>query len=203
VSDVLVLADARARGLALPSDNGVAQGILDEEEDWLARRIGPLTGLRTETFYVGYGAVHGKLALRRYTDEVTVTDGQTVVDTDHYRLVDNGAAFERTYLAAGSWWNGPYVSAAYEPNDITEVRKGLYALVGIALEGIDNPGQYQSETLGDYGYTRGTASGSTPAARRAGLVAGLLPKRDPLTTLYSVSRSVRPGDPVINRPEWP
>jgi len=72
---MITLVEARDRGIELPADDVVAQDIIDEQEAWLARRIGPLEGPRTETFYVGVAATYGKLGLRRYTDLVTIVDG--------------------------------------------------------------------------------------------------------------------------------
>jgi hypothetical protein len=77
----ITLADARARGISLPSDDDVAQDIIDEQAAWLARRIGLLEGERTETFYVGLSATHGTLGLRRPTDTVVLTDAGATVNT--------------------------------------------------------------------------------------------------------------------------
>lgn len=194
---LIVLADARARGIDLPSDDGAAQDIIDEQEAWLARRIGPLTGSRTERFYTGLAASHGKLGLRRYTDSVAVTDGGSLVATGNYRLVDDGSAIHHSYQAASQWWSGPYVDAEYEPNDLIEVKRVLYGLLALAAQ---PPGVYQSERIGDYSYTKSLPGGETVASQRAALVSSLLPKRDSATTLYS-ARPLGYGDPVINRAE--
>src|SRR5690349_22994995 len=122
------LAEVRARGITLPTDDDAAQGIIDEQVAFLTRKIGPLWGTRDETFYVGLAATHGKLGLRRYTDEVTVTDGGVAVTSSHYRLVDNGASILFTYSAPSRWWTGPYVVATYVPNDEDEVRRVLFGL---------------------------------------------------------------------------
>jgi hypothetical protein len=195
---MITLDEARARGIALPADDDVAQDIIDEQEAWLARRIGPLEGDRTETFYVGVMAAQGKLGLRRFTDAVVLTDAGVTVNTDLYRLVDHGAGVELLYVAPFPWWTGPYVTAAYEPNDADEVRRALFDLVAIAAQPAS---AMLSETIGAYQYTR--ASVGSPAQARAIIVSSLLPKRSPLATLYAVSRPIRPGDPVINRPELP
>jgi len=196
MSVILVLADARARGINLPADDGVAQDILDEQEAWLAQRIGPLTGSRTERFYVGLSFTREGLGLRRYTDAVTLTDGGSAVDAAYFRLVANGSAVVRTHDAPTQWWTGPYVDATYTPNDEAAVRGVLYGLVGLA---VDPETPYDSETVGDYSYSRGSA-GKSPAARKAVLAASLEPKRDPALTLLTRRRLVA-DDPVINRPE--
>lgn len=196
----VTLAEARARGITLPTDDAVAQDIIDEQESWLARRIGPLEGGRTETFYVGVGRTRDKLSLRRYTDSAVVTDGGATVSTDLYRLVDNGSAIVRTYAAGSRWWTGPYVTATYTPSDLVDVRRVIFQLLALAGEtGTPDTG-YESETIGDYSYSRG--AGGNLAASKAALVSSLLPKRDPLVSLASVSRRVDLStDPVINRPE--
>jgi hypothetical protein len=196
---VITVEEARARGiLSLPVLDVTAQQIVDEQEAWLARRIGPLEGERTETFYVGQLMTHGKLGLRRYTDEVDLTDGTVVVDEDDFRLVDNGSAVVRSHTAIRRWWSGPYVSAMYNPNDYNEVRRILFDLVSLAAAPV---GPYNSESIGDYSYSHGLPGSQTDAQTRAALVSALLPKRDAAFTISAVSRSLRYGDPVINRAE--
>lgn len=192
------IAECRNRGIGLPADDTSAQDIIDEQEAYLERKIGSLTGSRTETFYVGLSATHGKLGLARYTDTVTLTDGGAAVSDDFFRLIDNGAAVVRTDVAPARWWTGPYVVAVYEPNDEIAVRGVLFDLVALKAR---PTGSYQSERIGDYGYTRSIPGGQTPESIRAGLASSLLPKRDQLATLYAVSRRLSYGDPVINRPE--
>jgi hypothetical protein len=193
---------ARERGVALPTDDAVAQDIIDEWEAWLARRIGPLEGSRTETFYVGISATYGKLGLRRYTSSVAVTDGGVMVDTDHYRLVDNGGSVVRKYESPSQWWTGPYVAATYTPNDEAEVRRVLLTLLKMAVDPhADSP--YNSEQIGQYSYSKGGSQGAANVAgQRAALASSLLPKRDPMTTIIlSSGRGLLPDDPVINRAE--
>jgi hypothetical protein len=199
MSTVINLADARARGIKLPDDDDAAQDILDEQEAYLASRIGALTGSRAETFYVGVSETRGKLGLRRPTNAVTLTDAGSAVDADHIRLVDYGASVVRTYDASGRWWTGPYVVATYTPNDEVNVRRVLYDLVALAVE---PPGGFMSERIGEYSYSKATGGGQTIPAQRAALVASLIPKRDQLVTL-AVSRPVLDFDPVINRAEPP
>jgi hypothetical protein len=199
MSTVINLADARARGIKLPDDDDAAQDILDEQEAYLASRIGALTGSRAETFYVGVSETRGKLGLRRPTNAVTLTDAGSAVDADHIRLVDYGASVVRTYDASGRWWTGPYVVATYTPNDEVNVRRVLYDLVALA---VDLPGPYMSERLGEYSYTRPVVGVFSVNAQRAALVASLMPKRDQLVTV-AVSRPIVAVDPVVNRAEPP
>jgi len=211
------LADYRARGLPLPADDTVAQRIIDGVEARLAREIGPLTGSRTETFFVSVASSAGRLGLRRYTSAVEVIDGALTggspVDADSIRLVANGSAVIRSYVSSFRWWNGPYVRITYTPNDQTEVEDALFGLVSLSIA---LPTGLQSEQIGSYSYRTGGGTGQGPGVdgQRAAIISGLLPKHDQLTTL-AASRPVRfdlspaipddPGDPVfdpvINRPE--
>jgi hypothetical protein len=197
--------DARARGIPLPADDDAAQGVIDGVEAWLARRIGQLTGERTETFYVGtyLSSSEGKLGLARYTDAVELTDGALVagaaVPTASFRLVDRGASVTRTAYATTGYWSGPYVTATYEPNDETLVVEAVYSLLRIKVSETVVTG-LKSETIGAYSYEVGGGAAS-PAAARAAIVSGILPIRDQLTTLVAASRNLRLGDPVINRAE--
>jgi hypothetical protein len=175
--------------------------MIDEQESWLARRIGPLEGPRTQTFYVGIGATYGKLGLKRFTDSVTLTDGGTTVDTGHYRLVDEGSSVVRRYESPTQWWTGPYVEATYIPNDEDEVRRVLYQLVTIAADpNAESP--FNSEQIGGYSYSKGAAQGAGAVeGRKSALALSLLPVHDAALTLFSISRPLEYGDPVINRAE--
>lgn len=194
---LIALEDARARGVPLPADDDAAQDIIDEQEAWLAARIGLLVGDRTETFYVGLAQSHGKLGLARFTDEVDVTDGDAAVDADLIRLIDRGSAIIQAYAAPSRYWTGPYVTVAYEPNDELLVRSALYDILAVSAAPATG---FTSETIGEYSYQRGSGQTGSAAAQKAAIVAALLPKHDSLVTLHA-GRRLRPGDPVINRPE--
>ena len=194
---MITLSEARARpGIQLPADDAVAQDIIDEQEAWLARRIGPLEGSRTETFRVGLGATSGKLGLRRPATSVSVIDGTTTLGSDKWRLIDSGASLILADTVASPWWTGPYVAVTYEPNDELEVRKALFDLVALAAQPFE---KHTSEQVGAYSYSGGGAAGL--AAARGVIVSSLLPKRDAMTVIRSVSRHVSADDPVINRAE--
>lgn len=205
MSDILDLTEARNRGLDLPADDTAAQNILDETEAWLARRIGPLTGDRTETFYTSVYRTSGALGLKRFTDAVTVIDGALSatqqVDPDHLRIVQEGAAVTRSALAPSSYWRGPYIKVTYEPNDLLEVTRALYQLA--SLEVSPESGEITAETLGSYSYQRGAGFAQVPKGhRQAAIVSALLPKRAQLQTIYASSRLLQPDDPIINRAEF-
>lgn len=99
------------------------QGVVDREEKFLARRIGALSGARSETFHV-YG-VDRPLELRRPTSAATATDDGTA---EAVRLLGDGWLVEST---AGSW-DGPVV-VTYTPSDEDEVKAVVLELVRIAL----------------------------------------------------------------------
>lgn len=177
---MITIEEARLRGITLPDDDSAAQDVVDEAEAWLAARIGPLDGERTETFWVGLGVSNGKLSLARYTDEVAVVDGGSAVDPDLVRLIDNGSAFRFGYPNGYRVWTGPYVEATYTPNDELLVRAALFGLV--AIETSSSVGPFQSESMGAYSYSRGEGT-SSPFATRGALVASILPRRPQMTTL--------------------
>jgi hypothetical protein len=200
---VVSLDEARGRGIPLPADDAAAQSIISEWEAWLARRIGPLDGNRTETFWVQYTSTRQKLSLRRYTSAVAVIDGGMTLGATDFMLTDNGSTLSRVdSLGSTLFWSGPFVTATYSPNDLDEVRRVLFALLVLAVdEHADGP--YVSENLGDYGYSKGSSAVATDAVR-AVLADGLLPKRDPALSILASSRRVSFDDPVINRrePVW-
>jgi hypothetical protein len=186
MSDVVNLADARLRGINLPDDDGVAQDILDEQEAWLAQRIGPLTGEIIETFYVGLSDTRGALYLRRYADpeDYEVVDADLDVDPTHTRLIDDNSTVQRTYSALSRLWTGPYVVVTYTPSDLTVVRSVLYDLVALKAE---PAGPYESEQIGSYSYRRGKGGGSMTGTRAA-LASSILPKRSPVLTVWTAPR---------------
>ena len=196
---MITLAEARARGIALPANDDAAQDIIDEQAAWLARKLrGPLDGVRTETFHVGYTQTTGKLALARYTDAVTITDGGGSVAADQFRLVDAGSGIERLETGSSLWWTGPYVAVTYRPSDEDEVRRVLFDLVALSAAPVE---AHTSEQIGAYSYSGGGAGNRL--ASRAVLASSLIPKRDPLVSIPAVSRRLNIEDPVINRAELP
>jgi len=200
---LIVLAEARKRVPSLPSDATAAQQIIDEQEAWLARRLGgPLTGSRTETFWVSGDYRYrpelktGKLSLSRFTGSVAVEDNGVVVAVADVRLVDRGSAIIISADVLTRWWTGPYVEVTYTPNDTVEVKRVLYQL--IAWEA-DPPTVLQGERIGSYSYTQATSlTGIKPQYARAALLGDLIPRRDPLTSIAAASRTLD----VTSRDEW-
>jgi hypothetical protein len=191
---LILLADARKRVPSLPADDTAAQNIINEQEAWLARRLGgPLTGERTETFYTA--GAEGKLSLARFTDEVAVVDNGVTLAPADIRLIDRGSAIIIGADVVNRWWTGPYVAVTYEPNDKTEVKRVLYQL--IAWEA-DPPTVLQGERIGSYSYTQATSlTGIKPQYARAALIGDIAPRRDPLTSIVSLPRYVASVDSYV------
>ena len=153
---LVVLADAQDR-----AGEAVTQDMIDEEEAWLAAQVGPLTGERTETFYLPSrltGTVDA-LYLSRRTDSVDgfTSDGDALVD---YRLVSNYIV-ERNYDADESW-DDPLV-VTYTPNDEELVKGVIYDLLTYRTL----PSNLQSIRIGAYSetYATGSGSGANPVKR--------------------------------------
>lgn len=151
---LVVLATAQAR-----VGDAVTQEMIDGVELWLAGQIGPLTGERTETFYLSerrdLGIVDG-LWLSRRTDVVTLltSDGDTLtLDTD-YRLI-NGLLIVQ--ISTGASW-GDTLVATYTPTDEDLVVEAIYDLLTVR----SLPTNLQSVRIGAYSETYGTGGSLNP-----------------------------------------
>ena len=146
---LVVLADAQDR-----AGESVTQDMIDEVEAWLAQQVGPLTGERTETFYLP-SRLHGTvdaLYLSRRTDSVDgfTSDGDALAD---YRLVSNYIV-ER-HSDADETWSDPLV-VTYTPNDEEIVKGVIYDLLTYRTL----PTNLQSVRIGAYSETYATGQGS-------------------------------------------
>jgi hypothetical protein len=183
---LVVLATAQDR-----AGESVTQDMIDEEEAWLASQVGPLTGERTETYYLP-SRLHGTVDavyLSRRTDAVTAftSDGDALAD---YRLVA-GYIVERNYDADESW-SDPLV-VTYTPNDTDLVESVIYDLLTYRTL----PSNLQSVRIGAYSetYATGAGGGGGPVKRAlvgkiltsAGLGAYGVPFR---ISRYAIDRSV-------------
>lgn len=162
---LLTLAQARAAGLGLELADDDLQDAIDEEEAWLARRIGPLVGERTDRLPLAYLAPRGsEVQLHRPTDLVEVTqDGVALATVD---LRPGG-----WYVAAqpeGERYTG-VLEFTYTPNDELEVRRALKQLLGLTLSA-QAAGGLTGETMGTYSYQR---SATTSARVRKAVVRDL------------------------------
>lgn len=150
---LVLLADAQARVGA-----SVTQEMIDGVEQALADHVGPLTGERTETFYLSNRPdlrdVDG-LWLSRRTATVTVRNDGTilVLDTD-FRLI-NGLLIER--ITDGAAW-GETITATYTPTDQEVVIEAIYDLLTVRAL----PTNLQSVRIGAYSETYATGSASAP-----------------------------------------
>ncbi len=164
--------EAEVRALVETALDDVSlQAVIDREEAWLARRIGPLSGPRTVTYR--YPDVRGVIQLDRPTDAVTVTDN--AVATPIYL---DGYAIERQ----SGYWTGP-VSITSTPNDLDEVKRAVIQLVSLTLRG---PNDLASEQIGSYSYQRFGAQGQSGAVNNRGaIVRSLQPPRHPTSVALS------------------
>jgi len=158
------LATAQAR-----VGDSVTQDMIDGVELWLAGEIGPLTGERTETFFLSerrdLREVDG-LWLSRRADSVELTnDGDALVDGTDYRLI-NELLVQR--IADGAVWGDTIVST-YTPNDEAQVTEGIIGLLTFA----SLPQNLQSVRIGAYSETYGT--GGSMRTPTVAIVANFLP----------------------------
>jgi hypothetical protein len=165
---LVVLADAQAR-----AGESVTQEMIDGIEAWLAAEIGPLTGERTETFFLSerrnMDTVDG-LWLSRRTDSVGLdNDGDTLTVNTDFRLI-NGMLV--THVSDGASW-GDTIVATYTPTDEDQVIEVIYGLLTVA----SLPSNLQSVRIGAYSETFATGGAMQPA------VVSLLGKVKPATRL--------------------
>lgn len=147
------LANAQAR-----AGDAVTQEMIDGVELWLAGEIGPLTGERTETFYLSerrnLDIVDG-LWLSRRTDSVTLTnDGDSLTADTDYRLI-NGLLI--AHVSTGASW-GETIVATYTPTDEDMVIEAIYDLLTFR----SLPSNLQSVRIGAYSETFATGSAVNP-----------------------------------------
>lgn len=147
------LSDAQAR-----AGSAITQDQVDEAEEWLTAKIGPLVGTLTETFYVSRRRHSGLsvdgLWLRRRTDAVSVVNyaastdvsGTTLTSGTHYRLFDH-LLVERNPDSDTAW--GATVVCTYEPNDEETVRSVIFDALNIR----QHDQALQSVRIGQYSET--------------------------------------------------
>lgn len=166
-------------------DDETLQGVIDREEAYLASRIGPLVGERTQRFLFYDHA--GPLRLQRPTDAAVVSS------------TDGGTPITGTEVITGGWrvWRTPLdwpypgtrdasLYATYTPNDEDNVKRVLVELcrMSIAPSSAVTAG-LRSETIGQYQYAtdggNANRSGSN-GPTRGGLVRSLRGPAYPMTT---------------------
>lgn len=153
------------------------QGVIDREEAWLARRIGPLTGERTQRMWPPAGDT-GPLWLQRATEVVVVESGGVTVDA----LLIGDARVE---LRSGAWY-GP-VDATYTPTDEPEVARVLIELVRMAV----TASPYVSEdSTGGESPAHGSRRAGSQQQMRDALARELMPHRGHTTLTIATTDSV-------------
>jgi hypothetical protein len=155
------------------------QTVIDREEAWLAEpgRVGPLTGERIDSFTPGLGDT--PLYLRRRAESVVLTDDGRTMAASEFLFTPSTGMIRRIWtsdLATDPPWRQVYlgwqgtVTATYTPADEAAVKLAIIELVRLAT----GETGYDSETIGDYSYSRGASSGRLS---RAGLARSILVKR--------------------------
>jgi hypothetical protein len=153
---LVTLSNAQVR-----AGDSVTQEMIDGVEAWLAALpgMGPLTGDRTETFYLSerrnLATVDG-LWLSRRTDALTslTSDGTALtLDTD-FRLI-NGILVQR--ISTGASW-GDTLVATYTPNDEDQVVEAIYDFLTVRTI---QP-NLQSVRIGAYSETFATGRAVSP-----------------------------------------
>jgi hypothetical protein len=194
---LITLEECPAGAIALPADDDVAQDIIDEQEAWLARRIGLLVGDRTETFYVGLGETRGKLGLARYTDESRHRRRRRRSTPTLIRLIDRGAGVVRAYAAAT-----PLVDRALRHGDLRAERRAARPQSRCTTCRAQAASRSRLHVRADRRLLVPAAPGPAPRSRRQRrAIVGLAPAEARPGSSRSAARPPGPDDPVINRPE--
>jgi hypothetical protein len=176
VTSLTSLAEVRALVRSRLSDIDL-QTVIDREEAWLTGKVGPLTGERTDTWTPGIGDT--PLYLSRRAPSVVLTDAGRTLAASEFLFTPSTGMIRRIWtpdLQGDPPWRQLYlgwqgvVSATWTPSDEAEVRRVVIELVRLAT----GETGFDSETIGDYQYTRGASSGRLS---RAGLARSILVRR--------------------------
>jgi len=165
MSSFVSIAEVRALVRSRLSDTDL-QVVIDREEAWLAGKVGTLTGARTDTYRPSPG--DQPVYLQRLSGSVVVTDdGVTLVaDTDYLFTPSTGmilrASWVETVPPWRQWplaWRG-VVTVTSTPSDGAAVKRAIIELIRgtVGETGMD------SETIGDYSYSRGASTGRVSRA---------------------------------------
>lgn len=108
-------------------DTDTLQEVIDQQESWLTRKIGQLTGERTLTMHPD---PIGPIYLPRPCDDCTVQVNGDDLDASRFRLT--GTTLE--YLSGTvpvPWWGT--IAVTFTPNDESEVKDALMQLVHLTV----------------------------------------------------------------------
>lgn len=159
-SSFVSLAEAQAR-----AGESVTQNMIDALEAELVDQIGPLTGERTETFYLDrlrWPSDIDGVYLSRRTSMVTVeTDGTPLVAETDYRLLHG---YILDLIDTG--WEGDVMEATYTPTDGAAVREFIFDI----LTARAIPSNMQSVRIGQYSETYFPGRGSPVWDSRIGSI---------------------------------
>jgi hypothetical protein len=180
----------------IPLLDGPLQELIDDEEAWLAARIGPLSGERAQVFREVRSVQN--LRLQRPADtDYTVEDNGVDVTADTFRL----RAGWRIGRTLGTYWSIAYptsiVEVTYTPTDAADVRRAEFTLIRLALASYGSVVEGVNQvTIGSFSYSLGTGSAS-PRQLRAALLRSLREPAEPET--LRVRSSAYPEPPG----RWP
>lgn len=164
--EVLSVEQAQAANLGGGLSDEALEAAILEEEAWLARRIGPLTGERTQRFPLAVlRPTSSEVHLKRPTDSVEVLADGTDISAE-CELRPGGWVVAR--LPEGTRY-AAVVEVTYTPTDELEVRRALRQLLALTLTTQASPA-LAGETMGSYSYQR--ATGETSRLRQ-GIVRSL------------------------------
>ena len=150
------------------------QAVLDREEGWLAGKVGVLTGERTDTFWPVL--TDTPIYLSRRAAAVVVTDNALSVAPADLRFVPESGMVRRT----SQYWTGGPIAVTWTPADLDTVKRGVIELV----RGTVGETGFDSETLGEYSYTRGDV---TLQLSRLAIVRSVLLRRPAYSTRVRAS----------------
>lgn len=142
-------------------DPDTLQTVIDQQEAWLARRIGQLVGERSVTYTPG----PGPLFLSRPTDAVAIANAGGTLDPSQYVLSGE------TRIDSTVGWGGP-VTITYTPIDEQEVRQAAFQLVQLAV--------FDSPFLTESGESRSATRFTTYNRQRAMIARTLQVNRGPM-----------------------
>jgi len=133
---VLSVDEARALITTSLSDADL-QDVIDREESWLTRKVGPLTGERTQFFVPEDG--DEVLRLTRHTSAVSIEDDDGAYSSASLR------GWSDVVPSSSDAWTGQ-VEVTYTPDDEDEVKRAVLLLVRLQV----NASAYAAESAGGF-----------------------------------------------------
>jgi hypothetical protein len=159
--------------LSTDLSDSALQDLLDEEERYLERHVGPLGGERTETIVLPWRPTVAGFYLLRPTDSVVLTGAGVPIPDDDFALNMDGMFVER--LNTAFTWRTP-MTATYTPNDEDLMRAAILDLVSARLAQIaSGAGAIEFEQIGSYSRRFGSSARTTGSVVRSDVLRRILP----------------------------